>query len=145
MSTLHSHSQNVHSENSAAALVSTPDDPGGWIACAGDLGHLPRGSEYEAWLAALDLGHYPDECPETPLHDDFEPSELDRAEAAAILNADDDTPFDDGRLFPLDADDLDWLMSQRAACESLPETLEELNRQIADIRLALETKGGVAR
>lgn len=86
MSTLSSPDPRVHSENSAASLVSTPDDPGGWVACASDLGHLPRNGEYEAWLKALDLGHYSDEPPAVDDSAFFEPTWEDLAEAAAVLN-----------------------------------------------------------
>lgn len=77
-----------------------------WLAAEG---------EYEAWLDALDRGHYRDECPEL---------------AGDIL-------FDDGPLFGPSQDDLDWLESQRPDCESLPETLAELDREIAETRRVL--------
>lgn len=134
-------SANIHDDRDTfraarEAGVANPDDPDGYMACANELCCLPSEAEFTAWLS----GVYPvrdvylDECEEMPFSHFFEPDEDDRLAAMAIL----DRPFFDGPLFAPDRDDLAWLESQRADCLDLPETLANLDREIGELRAALE-------
>jgi hypothetical protein len=71
--------------------------------------------QYNNWLEGVPVEVYEDESPE-----------LADAEM-----------FDDGPLFPPTEDDLDLLLSQRAACEALPETLAALDESIGQLRRSL--------
>jgi hypothetical protein len=72
----------------------------------------------------------------------------DSAEVAAFLASENDqSPFpdcyadepmvDDGPLWEPTQEDLDWLLSQRAEVQDWPSTVEELDRQMAALQVAL--------
>lgn len=137
--------RNTHDADDLAAFraardagVATESDPDGYMACANELSCLPSEAEFEAWLSGIypirDV--YLDETHEMPFSDWYEPDEDDRAAAAGVF---DGRPlFYDGPLFVPDANDLMWLEAQRAACLDMPETLANLDREIGELRAALE-------
>ncbi len=87
-----------------------------WMALADMLDRFPTEAEFYLWENGV---YPPDACM---------PPELD---------ADDDTPLDDGAYFEPTADDLAWLESQRADSMDLPLTRAALERRIAGLREAM--------
>jgi hypothetical protein len=93
------------------------EDFAAYMSCAALLGRLPEPEEFSNFLAELnDSGRYFDE-----------PDEM----------------FDDGPYFSPCAEDLAWLESQRADCEGYPESLAELERDIAAVKAAIAAVAAV--